>query len=49
MPCLIRALTRTSIKNNEKKNKQKSKQKHKALFAAKTQHINLKAPSTNVK
>ena len=44
--CLIRAPTRSAIKKTTTKNYKMSKNKN---FTAKTQYLNLKAPSNNVK
>ena len=46
MPYLIKALTKSAIKNNEKKNKKQNQQKQKKN---KIQYLNLKAPSKNLK
>ena len=48
MPCLITALTGSHTINRtmEEKNEQQNKQN---IFTAKLQHLNLKAPSNNVK
>ena len=47
MPCLITTLKRSAIKKTTRKNNNKiSKNKN---FNAKTQYLNLKAPSNNVK
>ena len=48
MPCLITALTRSATKKTTRKKTNKKKSKHKS-FTAKTQYLNLKAPSNNVK
>ena len=47
MACLITAPKRAANKKDYEKNKQKNKQKQN--FTAKTQYLNLKAPSNNVK
>ena len=52
MPSLITPLTRSHTINKTKgeKSKQQNKQKEKkTFFTAKIQHLNLKAPSNNVK
>ena len=48
MPCLIKAPTRSTVKETtrEKTNNKISKNK---IFTAKTEYQNLKAPSNNVK
>ena len=48
MPCLIKVLTKSAIKNCEKKDKTTNSAKNKN-FTAKTQYLNLKAPCTNIK
>ena len=47
MPCLITTLTRCAIKKTTIQKATKNKQKQK--FQGKTQYLNLKAPSKNVK
>ena len=50
MPCFNTALTRSAnIKTAVEKKTNKKKQKQKTFFTAKTQHLNLKASSNNLK
>ena len=51
MPCLITAFTRSHRLNKTTggENKQQNKQREKDIFYGKNQHLNLKAPSNNVK
>ena len=52
MPFLIKALTRSATLNKTtgEKNKQQNKQNEKkTYFTTKLKHLNLKAPSSNVK
>ena len=50
MPCLITALSRSTIKKTTReKHKQQNRQKVKTFFTAKIQHLYLKAHSNNIK
>ena len=49
MPCLITAPTRSDIKENKRQKKTKNKISTNKNFTAKTEYLNLKAPSNNVK
>ena len=49
MPCLITAPTRFDIKKTTRQKKTNDKISKKKNFTAKTEHVNLKAHSNNVK